>query len=636
MDPEAPLSWTAVENALQERRDHKRRLVDEVRIDVELYNQEFKLDMPEGFHQIKSPASKALCDRFADRLGGGKVQVDIPVRRLGLTEERHTGDLEAACAAILYQSKRRTHYNPIRAMALHSANRGGFVPKMLMRNLEYLASNAPKERDYSSKIAYTKAAKLFAFKQLSNFPMMLDVRPIEAIYPDTETDGEVDVIEHYLRRVGSIKANFPEWDGWKGQLEGRKAKARLYRDNEVVQYTEAWTPNWRGAWVDGVPLPWGKFAAGPVKNPYGRPVYWIRYSGYGDPAGEPHQKCVSLLRAIRDVLRSDSRILSILDTLAENEGYGATILKKGDSGNTAFSIGPGAINEMDDPEGPRQFKTPGIQQGTLDMHSIIQAAIEQGAVPGEAIGQPSAGRGKSTPSGVAAAILTGQASMIVDPTKDAIQEFLSDYMSFALYVFDSVIGEELPVYGQIGEDRFADVVLGPKLIDGHYGPIYVQLELREPEDDYAREQLGLTALQAGAPPEWVFEHFFRVDDPQSFVRDMMAKQIAYSPDVRTYLVGRLIQRLQAIETQGPDKIPGQNVSMPASYSTPVPAPPVQMALPANAGPSGGNGGAPRGAHRMLPLPAPPPDARTRAESKIAQVTGQSGQALGPVVSTGPQ
>ncbi|MGH2716472.1 MAG: hypothetical protein ACRDM7_21820, partial [Thermoleophilaceae bacterium] len=532
-----------VQRTLHELRAYRSRMNREIRIDVELYNREFSLDIPEDFLEVKAPTTKSVPDRLADRLGSARVQNHIEPRRSGESELEHVEKLEKATGALLYLMRRRAHYSPIRAMALHGAVRGAFVPKFQVDLSGF--SKPPLRESGETQTRYDARRKLWQFRQLERFPLMLDVRPIESIFPDSETDGERFVIEHYRRKVGDVKKNYPNWEGWAGfatrDQKGRFAGKRIYKDNDTCDYTEVWTPDWRGAMVDQDWLPIGDFEPGPIPNVFGRPPYWVRYAGYGDPAGEPHQKCVGLLRAIRDVALSESRLLTVINALAEQEAYGATIIGAQDEAAKAtMSYGPGAVIETNADGAqiplPQAYKPQNNLGGALNALTVMQSSTERGSVPSEAIGEASRSR-TGTPSGVAAAILTGQASMIIDPLKSAIEDFLGDFLPFVVYVLDAVVEEELTLYGQVGQDSFVNLTLTQQDIDAHYGPIFVELKLRAPEDDYARWNLGVQALQAGFPPEFVMERFFGIENSTEMVKDMMTKQIAYSQAVReNYLI----------------------------------------------------------------------------------------------------
>lgn len=631
-DREQKFTVQDVEEALQQARTYYARRDKEVKKDVELYNQDYTLDMPKDFHQIKTPTTKTMCDRPADRLGSGRMQVHIEPRRAGAKERRHVEALERAATVLPYMMRKRVKYNPIRGAALHHFNRGAAVFKV---QVDINAANSmPNIKDYGTARAFTAAKKLWQLRNISSFPVVLDVRPIEAIYPDTESDGENYVIENYRRRVGDIKKNYPHWDGWRDLLSKKKSQYRKqseYTDDLQVEYTEIWTPNYRAVMVEKQFINIGRFEPGPVPNLLGRVPYFLRYAGFGDPAGEPHQRCVSILRGIRDTSRSMSRLFSIIDTVAENEAYGAVLYKKGDSGGEDFEIGPGAKNAMDFPELVKPYQAQGVNPSLLSALGAINAANEYGSVAAEAIGQPPpGGRGPFPMSGVAAAIQGGSASMILDPVKSAIQDALEDIIPFTFYIFDQVIDTEFPLYGQVGENQFVQLSLGPADVDSHYGPVFVELKMRAPEDDYAKYQLGIQAMQAGFPPEFVMEKFFGIENAESVVREMMARQIAYSPTVREqYLIPRMLERLKAQNSGSADVLPGQRTPAPATFALPpngMPVGPDGMPVGPDGMPMGPNG-VPAAANGMGGTPValePPADAMVRAAMGMTTPAGPMG------------
>lgn len=622
---EQKLTLAFIERKKQEYHSYYSRMVKEITKDVELYNQEFDLDVPDGFHKIKSPTTRTMCDRAADRIGAGRFQNHMEPRNGSPKEANRIERKEKAASVLPYLMRKRMKFNPYRAAALHAFNRGAFVFKIQV-DMDALKTK-PVPADYKTDLEFKKAAKLWTYKAVARFPVTLDVRPIENIWVDPETDGDNMVIEHYMRPVGDIKKNYPNWDGWANNLmretggkagkggtkKAKGSSAGGYTDDQRVNFVEVWTQEQHAVLVDGMFVGIGDFAPGPIPNPFGRPPYFMRYAGFGDPAGLPHNRCVSILRAIRDTSKSMSRMFSILDTIAENEAYGATNIQKGDSGAAEFSIGPGSVNEMDFPEKVVKYTPTGVNPSLLQALNIMQSVNESGSVPAQAIGQSSV-NGRGPTSGVQSAIETGQASMIIDPVKSAIEDAHSEMVSFIFYVFDAVLETELPVFGQVGEDLYVQMTLGPDDIDNHYGPIVSTLMLRAPEDDYSKYQLGIQAMTSGFPPEFVMEKFFGIEDPKAMVRDMMAKQIAYSPQVREqYLIPRLLERLKATDSGQAEMVPGQRVPAPAAVQL-QPQQPGGMPMPPQALPPGPGGPQPNG-----PMPAPqmPSDAMARANMGMA-------------------
>lgn len=579
-----------------------------MKLDVDLYNQDYVIDTPPDFHQVRTPTTKAVPDRLADRLGSGRMQVRMEPRRAGSAEKARVEKLEKSASALIYLARKREHFNPIRAMSLHAFNRGAFAAKIQIDMQAFIPE--PVRKDFDTDGEWRKAGKLWEYKRITRFPVIFGVRPIETLYQDPESDGENDVIEHYERRVGDIKKDHPDWIGW-----SRFGHTGRYSDDTRVRYTSVWTRDWRGAMVEDEWLPIGKFKAGPIENAFGRPPYFIRYAGFGDPAAEPHNKCVSILRAVRDTSIAQSRLLSIIDSVAENEAYGATLVKKGDSGVADFRLAPGAINEMDDPQAVRPYSPRGISSEIMGALSLMQQASEYGSASSEVIGQYANRRGATPPSGVSAAITTGQASMLLDPVKGAVEDALSDIVPFLFWTFENVIEEEIPLYGKVGEDSFVNLTLTPGMIDGHYGPVFINLMLREPESDFASWSLGIQAIEAGLPLDFVLEKLLKIENSNSMAQTMMARKIAFSPEVISgYVIPRFIENLKATVENSADKMPGENV--------PAPAGAVMPGLPTMGG--GMTGGDVSGMQV-------PEDAMVRAQAGIAMPS----LATGPPVVTGP-
>lgn len=613
----ADLAVSDVMAVLSTAKKYYRERDRRVREDVELYEQDYKILLPAGIDPIKSPSTKSIPDRAADRLGGARLQVHMDPRRGGQTESDHVERLEQAGAAIFYLARKRVKYNTIRALALHAFTRGAMVLKFQLD--EKAAPKMPDRADFSSDLAFQAATKLARFRQLERWPLILDARPIESIYPDPETDGDNYVIEHYKRRVGDIKKNYPGWDGWatRWSEKDRTAKSlgRRFDDDVIVEFTEVTTREWRCAIVEGSFIPIGSFPAGPIPNAYGRPNYFIRYAGFGDAAGKPEQRCVSVLRGVRDVAMMESRMLTTVNKVAEDEAYGATVIDANDvSARETLSFGPGAVIESDKHAGgggPSALRQQHDLPSVLQALQVAQRSVESGAVPNEAIGQPSQSR-TGTPSGVAAAILTGQASMIIDPVKGALEDLISDAIPFMFYVLDTVWDGAIMLYGEVGPKTFVNFDLDSKVIDGHYGPVYVSLKLQAPEENHASWNLGIQAMQAGMPMHFVLEKFFAVENADEMIREMVTQKLVEAPETFQYLTARLIERLQAKAQNTADKLPGQNVPAPAG----IPGPPGPSA------PVAANG-----------VPGPPMDPMMRAQLGIPGGPSLPG---GPPVAVGMQ
>lgn len=540
----------------------------EVKIDVELYRQGYSLDFPDGsFHTIKTPSTRNIPDRFADRIGKGRLGAHMDARKPGPDEKKHVETLERAAVALPDLMRKRIKANVNRGMALHSAVRGAFVIKFMIDLDSWMDPPAPS--------ADFKTRALWKFRQLERFPMSIDVRPIESIYPDPETDGDEYVIEHYERTAGDIRKNLPHWKGWKttpGETpDTRKFDGTLYEDNDKVIYTEVWTREWRAVVIDGAFVQLGEgVKAGPVKNPLGRPPYWIYYP-YGDSAAPPEERCVGLLRAIRYTAKSESRMLSILDTLAENEAYGAVVISSKDqAAKETFGTGPGAIIETDVPDRPPKPYAPQNNiEKVMAAFGLIQRETERGSVPSAAIGQlqTQPGGGGNAPSGVAASILTGESSMVIDPVKSSIEDFYDAFMPFVFYVLDAVVKKDLTVYGQIGDNVFFNVDLNSKTIDQHYGPVHYTLQLRSPEDDFAKMNVGSQLLDK-LPMEFVLEKFFSIENAAETVKRMTIQRLVQSDMTMQYLNQRLIEELQAEDTNVAPGTPGQKVASPMGSTVP--------------------------------------------------------------------
>lgn len=620
-----------VQQVLEERKRHRYRLRQQIKEDLELYKQAYRIDLPADFHMVRTPTSTTVIDRLADRLGSGRSIYHMEPRRSGETEQVRCEDLERAVQALWYLAKRRTKYNVDRGMAHHGASRGGFCVKVQIDPDGF--TDAPIRRPNEGAHAFDARRNLYLYRATSQFPISLGVRGVENLFPDTETDGDHNMIEWYERRVGDIKKNYPYWEGWKTLFETQtRTNGRMgpkYNDDTRVEFGELWTEEWRGAWVNNAWIPIVKNVDGPVANMYARPPYFLRYSGFGDPEGSPEDRCRSIIRPGRDTFIAMTRLLSIIDTVSENEAYGATLLKKNDSGNATFSTAPNAKNEMDDPAAVRAYRPDGLHPQVLQALGIMEGISEQGSVPSEAIGQQPAGRrGTTGMSGVGAALVTGQASMIIDPLKSAIEDCKSEVSSFLLFCVGGVIAKELPVYAQTSQREFVQVTLGPKLIDGHFGPVYVNVLLKEPEDDYARESAGVQALQAGMPLPFVLEHFFRQENAEALTRTMVARQIAFHPDMLTgYYIPRLIERLKGVTApSNAEGMPGSGQAAPAGF---IPPPPAALMLGAG---GGGMGGPPTGLGPSQP-PGPPMDPRAMSMAGVAR--NNTGVPGAPPVVSGP-
>ena len=621
-DFSAEKDW--VEQQLQSSRAYRSALIKEVKIDVEMYRQKYRIAVPADFVQVKSPTTRSICDRAADRLGSGRFQIHMEPRpnRRGKSEKDHVESMEQAAQAILFAARRRARYNPIRGMALHAFNRGAFVPKFQvdLKGLE----GKPTRKQGESAVEFLRRRKKWDYDQLNRFPLLLDVRPIESIFPDAESDGDNWVIEHYLRRVGDIKRNYPAWEGWSSEFSrtasGSKKRA-THTDEDFVTYTEAWTCDWRGVMVedDWIPVVEDE-GPGPVDNLLGRPPYWIRYAGFGDPSASPEERCVSILRGVRDTAKLESRLLTVIAALAENEAYGSIVMKTDDTGAAGFSLAPGAINEMDNPELVKSVKPENNLRDALAAMGLVKQLVDAGAVPSEARGAPSPSRSGAPPSGVAAAILTGQASMILDPVIDSINAWASEFVPFCFYVVDNVIEEPIEVAAQISTDRFVSQRLDSKLIDGHYGPVFAELKLRAPEDDYAKWNLGIQAIERMGPHPFIFEKFFGIENAEAFVEELQTRQIVNSETIGMLLQQRLAAKLAAKWDGTADPGPGSQTAAPAS-STAVPDP---SAPPTLSGPLPLEAAAAVSPQGNMPL-----DARVRASMGVTPGPGGTG---GPVTA----
>lgn len=586
---------------------------------LELYQRRAKLKVPDGIIEVLTHSATTICDRGADRVGSARLQAHMEARRTGAKEEKHIEALEKAVAAIFYMARKRAKFNPIRAWALHAFNRGAMVAKVQID--DRAMTDAPERKDFDSDLAFQKATKLWKYQSLARFPLIIDARPIESLYPDPETDGDDFMIEHYKRKWGDIKKNYPR----AVEVFGDALTAtKRFRDDESVEFTEVTTTEYRCVVIEGQWCPIGDFPAGPVPNLFARPPYFVRYP-FGDPSGPPEERCVNILRAIEDELLMESRMMTVVQAVAETSAYGATVVSsKDEAAKSTIAFGPGAVVETDMPAGERP--SPLVQQNrladALQALSVAQRSTSEGAVPSEARGEASPNR-TGTPTGVAAAILTGQASMVIAPVVDSIQDMISDLASFLLYAIDNVYEKPIPLYGQIGKSEFVDLTLDSELIDGHYGPVYVELHLNKISNEQAAFNLGIQAMQTGRfPDEWVLETFFGEENASAMLEDAHAMRIANSQEVDAYLKARLIEALSAKLNGTADKLPGQNVPAPTGATMP---PPPGMLPPGPGGPppmvpASGMAGPPQG-----------PDVRA-AMGQTQPAAGAAGMVAPPVMS----
>jgi hypothetical protein len=287
------------------------------------------------------------------------------------------------------------------------------------------------------------------------------------------------VIVQYERTVASIRAQWPEWTGYRF---GTKEKLA---NSQRVHWVEYWDTDYRMYIAGGELLD-------TAKHNYQKPPFQIRAAGFGDDTGEPHERFQSLLYPARSLLDQEIRCLTQLDAVMRQAAW-STVLTPENSGLKAIVPGEVQYLKREDIAATRPFtEVRGeVVQALLSEHNIISEGIEDATFPSVVKGV----RAKGVGSGYGQNSLAALGKIKFGAVAVACQTLLQEFNEDLLRCVELVVGESVPVWGAT-KQGFIDFEIKPKDIAGYYYNV-VTLNPKLPIDRANEIQIGAVLYNNG-------------------------------------------------------------------------------------------------------------------------------------------
>jgi hypothetical protein len=374
---------------------------------------------PRGWEAHPPPTATSLVNDSADHLAGDDPyfrvrSVKEASQKADVDRERLQYALNAAWSLISHTGGHSVH----RSMALH----GGWSGMM---------------------VAFVGVHDDWDVDKPDITDIYIQEKDPRHVYPDPGSLGRKGVIYTMQRRVGEIRASWPDWEGhWfppdtmygpqneagTAQLDPWLNRRRLNQrlpDTATVDWVEYWDDTVKCFIANGVPVFTAEYGEDVIEHGLGINPWIIRSSGYGFDAGEADKRFRGLLQPVFHLLDAEARIWNQWKWIIEDSAWPALILPSSMKG---FEMEPGKYNWADDPNDIKAVRS--VRQDQVKPEAIIatmgwvEDQIERATYPVILKGE--------APSGIRAgypiAILSTQAKMKfaapTDALKDAFKEVI--------------------------------------------------------------------------------------------------------------------------------------------------------------------------------------------------------------------
>jgi len=463
--------------AKQRKQDYG-TLRDEQKTDDDLVEGVEAIGIQEPYHTVRTGKARAIIYTLAERIFTDNPEDVSEAKAFKKEEERNTNRklwINARMHQLMQDSPNAIDDNKIKGPL-----RGECYFK-LTHNLEWLNlyNKEPEDKDKH---------KEWEESLIDKIPIIWTSPDPINVYPSMVKDRGVprNCMEIYNRTVEDVLYSWPEWDNPKDKKE-----------HDKVEWIEFWDEDWRCFLVDGDPVLKGEIQ----ENPYGFVPYVHMYAGFGNKSyeGKPETLARSILYPLRDLIKEQQRIESMIDSMLELYAHyiikvRARTLEQARAEAARTRVEPGAIwEEVIDQNGRMELeklieKGPEIPQSLFVYRESLNQAIEERTFTSLLSGHATEG----VISGVALSGRTDWARATYATFVKNLATGLSRAVGLELRMIERFIGKPVSIQGIIpqGDKKILSVLsIGPKDIGGNYD-VKMEFKTSDPSRDAVLSQIG--------------------------------------------------------------------------------------------------------------------------------------------------
>lgn len=493
----------------------------EMDYDNRIFELALPVKAPQGFNVIYPDTGRTIVMTAADHIAGDSPKVQVPEMGLTKKAQDRSERLEKGLQASLYRIQSVMTENPIRTLVVNGLWSGMMVSQGPLFDADEWGL-VPVRSDYEGGDAYDDAQDEYETTKRINWPFMWKAIDPRYFFPDPGTMGKEWVVIYYERTAGSIKEQWPEWNG---KLKGSNVPVP---DDQLLEWYEYWDETRRIYMV-------GADILDQRAHRYGKPPFQVRSAGYGNDASAfPHERYRSILWPARSLLLAEIGAWSHRDALIRRTAWTQVLAAKGSGFD---SIEPGTVKEIDvsylsDPNLIRSFSeiNPVAIQAVDGEIASLSLQIQKATFPDVVQGI----RAKGIASGYGQNSLVAQARVkygaIVVNLTSLLQETLVDLA----HCVEKVIEEDVPVWGKT-KWGMLDAVLQKDDVGGlRY--VVVDINPKLPADRANEIELGGVLLDRGViDVDFYLQEYVGVEEPGQMRIRVLRDRALNDPSIQRVL-----------------------------------------------------------------------------------------------------
>ncbi len=487
----------------------------EIKEDEAMYDLDFKedLNIPEKFKAdaIVLPTAREVIDNAVDHVSPKFRRITVPRESQTENAVDRQQKLRKFYEALLNYLEAQATPSPFRDGTKHLATYGMEVDKLVFDRRKW-PKKVTKQKRGESDESFEFRKQVVKNTRDMHMPFThWVVNPMEIVF-DKFNQSPQWVIESKQMFAGDAQQIYPDWTN----PNNRKS-------TELVDVDEYWDFENRAVAVDETSA---------LRNPltahgWGTHPYSINSSGLGidDSDHRIEKKYVSIIRFIKDILKSESRNYSIMDIVLKQEGWPIRIAV----GENANDFKP---QEME--YGITYPMPEGVVVTNLKSELPPQAVAAQMQLANSIISSaaaPRVTRGGNTPgltSGFDRQLTLSEARLRFGPLAAAKERALTQICKKAAVLMKNVVKESVPITPGTKTDEFMSI--GPK--DFTHDAVFVEVNVAEPEDEIRKHSDAIAMVQAGLwSPQTAIERTFPDLDPQNELARIVAAKVLFSPQM---------------------------------------------------------------------------------------------------------
>ena len=509
--------------------------------DENLYELGFKseLGLPQQFTSdgIVLPTARDIVDTAVDHTDISNARVFVNKKAERRQESKAADDeremLRKFALGLIHRTNVEATISPWRIAAKHYWMHGRAVFKTVWDPDRW--PDKPEKAEGESEKDYLERIDSWRAETHKSLPIVIQAVNPRCIMPDPATGGELFVIEEHERMVAEVYKLWPHWANKNGR-----------EPTEKVAHISYWDNKYRCEIVDEQPVL--KIRGGVYEHKYGANPYTIIDSGLGNLSfdGKPEKRCVGILRYIKPLILSESRVHSLTDILLKRE-----VLK----GGYITGENAGQVEKLDQAYGVYTPLPEGVEVHDWEAKAApASVAWHQGNIADyiAAHGAPRSVRGLSEQgvrSGADRRLVIAEASSKYQYSKDAFRHGTENVLTKAALLLKNKVPDDVRVWAHTPTDELDIVIKKDKLHEPFV--FFVEFAPISEEDEYRRHDDLERLVQTGiATPRWAREQMSNVD-PNAMEKSEFFERIKNDPMVQQtisqYAASILGQKLSALQ-----------------------------------------------------------------------------------------